>query len=460
MEQLSRRSILRASVGLAAGAALARPYIANAQAKTATMWQVQGFVPNEDTAFKKVVADYEKVSGNKIEYTIVPFAPLRQKVISAITSGIVPDLCTVTPTEAAALQAWQGNLVDLSDIVEPMKSRMLPSVVDNLRLYDGTKKERSFYMAPVVSAVVPFHVWGSLIEKAGYKRSDIPKTWDKFIDFFLPIQKKLQAQGMRHTYATAFVVSTIGNDPTITFVQFLIAYGGKDIVTPDGKFHGGDKQVQDAVIHTLDRLSTLYNDGYIPPSSINWNDADDNNAFHSKLCVMDFDGTLSTEMAMLGTPEGKEAYYKDVMTLTPPLTNDGKKMTSQCFAGGHFIPKGAKNVEVAKDFAKFWMSPEVSGEYAKGGLGRSLPIYPELVKDSWWTDPKQDPHRPPYVEQAFSSPTIPDYYSYNPAWAQVRAEHTFNVAFHEIIADKVPVKDAALKALKRAEEIFTKYQVT
>ncbi len=28
---------------------------------------------------------------------------------------------------------------------------------------------------------------------------------------------------------------------------------------------------------------------------MNWNDADDNNAFHSKLCVMDFDGTLSTE---------------------------------------------------------------------------------------------------------------------------------------------------------------------
>jgi hypothetical protein len=33
----------------------------------------------------------------------------------------------------------------------------------------------------------------------------------------------------------------------------------------------------------------MYKNGYIPPSSINWNDADDNNAFHSKLCVMDFD---------------------------------------------------------------------------------------------------------------------------------------------------------------------------
>jgi multiple sugar transport system substrate-binding protein len=461
MENLSRRSVLRASVGLAAGVALVRPYIANAQAKTATVWQVQGFVPNEDDAFRKVVADYEKQSGNKIDFTIVPFAPLRQKIISAITSGAVPDLATVTPTEAAALQAWQGNLVDVSDVVETQKAKIHPTVLANLQLYNQVEKRRSYYVMPVTAAVIPFHVWGSLIEKAGYKRTDIPKTWDKFIDFFLPIQKKLQEQGMRHTYATGFVVSTIGNDPNGTFAQFLLAYGGKGMVTPDGKFHADDKQVQDAVMKALDKLVTLFKNKNIPPSSLNWNDADDNNAFHSKLCVMDFDGTLSTEMAMLATKEGRDAYHNEVMTLSPPLTNDGHKMTSQLFAGGQFIPKGAKNVAVAKEFMKYWMQPEVDGEYAKLGLGRNLPIYPEIVqKDPWWTDPKQDPHRPPYAEQAFSSPNIPDFFSYNPAWAQVRAEHTFNVAFHEIIADKVPVKDAALKALKRAEEIFSKYQVT
>src|SRR5579863_7900166 len=125
MANLSRRSVLRASLGLAAAGTLARPYIANAQAKTAEVWHVQGFVPDEDDAFRKLVADYQKVSGNKIDYTIVPFAPMRQKIISAITSGVVPDLVTVTPTEAAALQAWEGNLVDVSDVVETQKSKML-----------------------------------------------------------------------------------------------------------------------------------------------------------------------------------------------------------------------------------------------------------------------------------------------------------------------------------------------
>ena len=68
---------------------------------------------------------------------------------------------------------------------------------------------------------------------------------------------------------------------------------------------------------------------------------------------------------------------------------------------------------------------------------------PELVKDDpWWTDPKRDPHVPPYVQQGLVSPTKPDYFAYNPAWAQVRAEHPFNVAFHDIVADKMPVKEA------------------
>src|SRR3979409_1417882 len=92
MNSMSRRSVIRGSMGLAATGALAHPYIANAAATTATVWQVQGFVPEEDAAFRKVVAEYEKASGNKIDYSIMPFMALNQKTISALTSGEVPDM--------------------------------------------------------------------------------------------------------------------------------------------------------------------------------------------------------------------------------------------------------------------------------------------------------------------------------------------------------------------------------
>ena len=458
MKNLTRRSVLRTSLGMAAAGALARPYIANALAKTAQVWWAQGFVEEEDDIFNKMVGDYEKLSGNKLETSIVPFAPLRQKIISAITSGVVPDLTTIGLLELPALQAWQGNLVDVSDVIEPHKAKIVPAALATAHCYNNVEKARGYYCVPHGATVNPFHIWGSLVEKAGYKVSDIPKKWDAFIDFFIPVEKKLQAMGMRHIHATAFVVSTIGNDPNATLAQFLLAYGGKDMVTPDGKLHVSEPQIQEAVIKSLEKLTTLYMEGHIPPSSINWNDADDNNAFHSKLCVIDFDGTLSTELGMLRKQKDE---YNDVITMPPQLDNNGQQMMTQMGIAATMIPKGAKNVEVAKDFQKFLITPEINQQWLKGALGRFLPIYPELAKnDTWWTDPKRDPHVPPYVEQGLVNPTKPDYFAYNPAWAHVRSEHTFHVAFHEIVADKVPMKDAVAKATKRVEEIFTKYQIT
>src|SRR6516165_4426070 len=118
MGKLSRRSVLHASVGLAAGA-LTRPYTANAAAKTASVWWTQGFVPEEDASLRRMIAEYEKASGNKIDYSIVPFAPLNQKVISALTSGDVPDLISVDGSDRRIVpqNAWLDKLVDMTDVV-------------------------------------------------------------------------------------------------------------------------------------------------------------------------------------------------------------------------------------------------------------------------------------------------------------------------------------------------------
>src|SRR5437588_4497532 len=103
MRGVTRRSLIRGSAGLVATGALARPYLANAAATTATVWWVQGFAEEEDISLKKFVADYQKASGNTIDYTITPYAPARQKVVAAIQTGVVPDIFTNNPGEILAL---------------------------------------------------------------------------------------------------------------------------------------------------------------------------------------------------------------------------------------------------------------------------------------------------------------------------------------------------------------------
>jgi multiple sugar transport system substrate-binding protein len=455
MTTLSRRSVLCNSLAAAAAGTLARPYIANAAATTAEVWWTQGFVPEEDVAIKKIVADYQKASGNTIELSIMPFGPLRQKIVAAVTSGIVPDMFRNSPEEITALFAWDDKLVDVTDIVETQKEEYTETALLNTYCYNNIEKKRSFYGAADVTAALPNHIWRPLVEKAGYKIEDIPKTWDAYYDFFKDVQKKLRSQGVRNVYGLGLNTTTNGNDPNNVFNYFLIAYGGQDIVTKDGKLHLDDPKVREAAIKALTYPATAYKEGFVPPGAINWNDADDNNAFHAKQIVMDLDGTLSTEVAVLS--QGKKDEYDDILTMGLALSNDGKPVPTQATSPCSLIPKGAKNVTVAKDFVKYLIQPKVVNERLKTGLGRSIPAMPSIVKgDPWWF---ADPHRAAYTQQGLLGPTLPQFWAFNPAYAQVQNEHAWSAGWIDIMTGGMTPQAAAEKAFKRVEEIFAKYPI-
>ena len=222
MAAMSRRSLINTSIGLAATAMLARPYIANAQAKTATVWWVQGFAIEEDIAFKKLVEDYQKASGNKLDYTIIPFAPMRQKIVSAVTSGAVPDLFQNNPTEISALYAWDDKLVDVSDVIDTQRNQFTPASLAAAYSYNNVKKERGCYLIPYDQGGWINHVWSSLVKQAGYEMEDIPKRWDAYYNFFKDVQKKLREQG------------------------------GRNLVDAKGHPHLDDPQVKEAIIKALE----------------------------------------------------------------------------------------------------------------------------------------------------------------------------------------------------------------
>jgi multiple sugar transport system substrate-binding protein len=454
----TRRSVLRASLAAAAAGSLARPFIANAAAGTATVWWTQGFIPEEDAAFRRVVADYEKASGNTIDYSLVPFAPLMQKIVSALTSGDVPDLISHDVNDAVLVpqNAWNDKIVEVADVVEPQKEEYHPTAYLASQYYNSVSKQRGFYLIPFKTAVVPFHIWVSLVEKGGGKVEDAPKTWDAFWDYFKPIQGKLRDQGMRSVYSLGIQCTTVGPaDGNNLFNAFLIANGGNGIVTPDGKPHLDDPAVKQAVVKSLAYISTAYKEGYVPPGALSWNDADDNNAFHSKLMVMDFDGTISTEVALYHDKD----QYNDIFTHDLPAKNDGQPNAAQLGVGGAFIPKGAKNIEVAKEFMKFVTQPKVMNAYLKQGLGRWLPAYPSLAKsDPFWLQ-SGDQHRTAYAREGLIEPTVVNYPVFNPGFAEVNATQIWGSAEADVIRNGLTAEQAADKALKKIETILAKYPI-
>jgi multiple sugar transport system substrate-binding protein len=113
------------------------------------------------------------------------------------------------------------------------------------------------------------------------------------------------------------------------------------MVTSDGRLHTDDPKVREAAIKSVAYLTDAYKQGYVPPEALSWNDADDNNAFHEKVFVVDFDGTISTELAMI---KDTQAYMHDVVTTGLPNGNDGQPMAAQVGAGGGFILRGRKKL--------------------------------------------------------------------------------------------------------------------
>ena len=183
MVSMSRRSVLAGAVGLAAAGALARPYIANAQAKTAVCWLNQGFIPQEDAAMRQVAEDYMKASGNKLDYSIMPFMAMNQKTISALTSGDVPDLIFMdAPSSILPQNAWDDKIVDVSDVVAPYESQLSETAKLCSTFYNKATKKRSYYLCPIKQGATPFHIWGDLVEKAGLKMSEIPEELGRDLD--------------------------------------------------------------------------------------------------------------------------------------------------------------------------------------------------------------------------------------------------------------------------------------
>jgi len=422
------------------------------------VWWAQGFIRQEDASFKSLVADYEKQSGNNIDASIIPFGPLVQKMVSALTSGDVPDLISSYTAGGSIVpqNAWNDKLLDLTDVVETQKAQYHPTALLSAQYYNNAAKKRGFYYVPDRATVLPFHIWNSLVEKAGYRMSDAPKTWDDFWDFFKPMQKALRDKGTRGVYALGLQPTTTGpNDGNSLFHQFLVAYGGNGIVTPDGAPHLDDPQVKDAVIRALTYITTAYKEGYVPPGALSWNDADDNNAFHAKQIIMNLDGTISTELSLYD----KKEQYEDIVTMGLPLGNAGKPIASQLTVGGVFIPKGAKSVEVAKDFLKYLIQPQILNDYLKAGLGRWLPPMPDLVKnDAFWLD-RKDAHRSAYARQGMLDPTVVAYQVFNPGYAEANAQQIWGSAEADVIREGMTPQAAAEKALNRIGTILAKYPI-
>ena len=455
MPKLSRRHAMT-GLGAVAAAAVTRPRSVKAGVPV-TVWWTQGFYEAENKAVIDNLAAWEKQTGNKVNLTILNGSDLITKLIAGMQVGDVPDLVhSVTGDRFLVPRAaWDDQLIDLTDIVDSQKAEFHATAIASSRFYNAKLKKHAFYTVPIKCSTLLEQVWRPLIEEAGFTDADMPKTHDAYFDFFQTVQDKLRAKG-RRIYGLGYSMAAKEADAGTLFHHFLVAYGGKDIVLPSGKLNVDDPAVKQAAVTALERLTTPYKKGYVPPGAINWGDVDNNNAFFAKQIVMTPNATISISVAQMEKPE---QYYKQIITQGLPLGNDGKPVPAMLGVSPCLIPKGAKNIDGAKELLKSFIQPANLNTYLKETRGRYLPVMmSNITSDPYWQDPK-DPHRPVAVETGLIKPTIPWWMNYNPAYSAVMAEQIWSQAEANITQKNMTPEQAMEEAVGRIKTIFERFQI-
>ena len=456
MKRMTRR---QAVVGGAAGAIAtgtgAMPRRARAAGEL-VVWWTQGFYKAENDAVIAWMADWEKKNNTKVNLTIMNGPDVITKLIAGMQVGDVPDVVhTVTGDRFLVPRAaWNDQLEDVSDVVDSQKAEFTETALLSARLYNAKQKKSAYYGVPTKASSLLNSLWLPLIEEVGFGAADLPATQDKFYDFFQTVQDKLRAKGKR-IFGLGYSMAAKEADAGNLFHQFLVSYGGADIVTPDGKLHIDDPAVRKAAITSLERLTTPFKKGYVPPGAINWGDVDNNNAFFAKQIVMTPNATISIAAAQMDKPD---LYLKEIVTRGVPLGNDGKPVPSVLAIAPTIIPKGSKNVDAAKALLRDFIQPANLNAYLKETRARYLPVMASVVKnDPYWTDPK-DPHRPIAVDMGLIKPTMPWWMSYNPAYSAVLSEQIWPQAEANITQRNMTPEQATDEAAKRIKVLFEQYQ--
>jgi multiple sugar transport system substrate-binding protein len=451
----------RLIVAAIAGAVVLPAAPASAQEKV-TVWWTKGFYKSEDDALYDAIKKYEAKTGVKVDLSQYAPQDIIPKSVSALDAGTPPDVAygDVYDFQVAGKWAFDGKLADISDVIEPMKSQFAPNTVETTYLYSDKAKKKAYYAFPLKQQTMHIQYWIDMLNQAGFKESDIPKTWKEYWSFWCdkvqPASRKATGQRI---YGIGQPLGVDSSDSFYSFLTFMDAYDVK-LVDDNGKLLVDDPKVKTGLIGALTDYTAPYAKGCSPPSSTSWKDPDNNVAFHNKTTVMTHNATISIAAKWLddannesATPEvraaGKKAYEEQIATAGFPNKPSGQPMVYRSAVKVGVIFADAKNKEKGKDFVKFMLQDENLRPYVEGALGRWFPVTKVAQESPFW---QADRHRKAVYNQ-FKAGTTSFEFTKNYKFTILNNENVWAKAANRVLNDKIPVEQAVDEMIARIKQV-------
>jgi len=322
--------------------------------------------PRSD-ALKKLLPEFEQLTGVKVNMEILPYPTLQEKQAVAVTQGTGAYDVVHVDCVWIGQYAGQGLVIPVEDFIAKTDPKVLalddfiPSVLSEQGMWEG-----KIYGLPFIQAVFGLHYRTDIFEEFGLTP---PNTWEELYDTAKMLTEKLKDRGI----AGLTFMGRRGVQLQCTYDNMLWSFGGEWY---DENYN--------PTINSPEAVAALeYFKSLIPfaPAGVLTYDWDENaNAFAQGKAAMNLQWQNSAPLCQ--DPSKSTIVGKFNFTLIPGKAQpDGSIKRTPTFGGwGLMIPKGSRNKEAAWEFIVWATSPEMEKKlaYAMPGARYSSLNDPEL----------------------------------------------------------------------------------
>ena len=156
----TRREFLKTAAGAAAASGtLAFPMVSRAQQKKLTVWWNRGYYKEEDEAMLKIAEDFRKAKNVDLDISFTIQEDLLKKIHSAMAARRGPDVafCFYNDWEVMPKYAWEGKLVETTDVINELKLRYIEKFLPVAHVYDNVAKKHAYYGVPIEAQTMHIH---------------------------------------------------------------------------------------------------------------------------------------------------------------------------------------------------------------------------------------------------------------------------------------------------------------
>lgn len=334
--------------------------------KKLVFWDKAEYVDEYATLMKDLVEQFAEEEGVEVDYVNVAAADMKQKLMAAIEAGNAPDLIVGDDT----LVGQFASLDQLADVSDVMSEFEFTEAAQSMSMIG-----ESSYMVPQGFTAPGMHVRKDKWEEKGL---EMPTTWEEL---------KEQAAEVNDPengfYALGFAMGASGGGDAEGWVRTIILDWGGQTVNEKGEVVVNSPKTVEA----FKFIKSLYDEGLISPDAVTGDDSWNNQAYLAGTAGL----ICNSGSVMAAMKNDDPELYEKTQIIPYPAGPTGEAyVLTGCNVFG--VMESGKNVDVAKDFIRYYFSHQDKYEEMIEVMGSMWQPVIEGMEDSeFWQDEANKP---------------------------------------------------------------------